>query len=289
VSFKLAGSSRAAGSCGEMVQGSRNGTPFLVTCPVNIWTEVTVRISLSGEGKDATYFPKIRRAVKEVLKIKRSSASLSFYRKSAIPPGKGMSSSTADIAAAALATSRLLGGALSPEKIAELALSIEPSDGIMFPGIHLLDHRRGSWSESLGPPPAMEVVIIDPGGCVDTVAFNRRNDLVYLNRQKEKKAEEALLLVREGVRQGDPEKIGRGATISARANQRILPKKELGEVIRLSREIKAVGVNVAHSGTVLGILLPPGAGRAEEAAAWLAHKYPYCTVQAASLISQGLN
>ena len=43
----------------------------------------------------------------------------------------------------------------------------------MFPGIALIDHRCGSIAESLGPPPPMEVIVIDTGGTVDTLEFNR--------------------------------------------------------------------------------------------------------------------
>ena len=30
------------GGCGELVQGALDGVPFLVTCPIDCWSEVTV-------------------------------------------------------------------------------------------------------------------------------------------------------------------------------------------------------------------------------------------------------
>jgi L-threonine kinase len=46
--------------------------------------------------------------------------------------------------------------------------------------------------------------------------------------------------------------------MSALANQRILPKSHLEAIIDHVLVRGAYGVNVAHSGTVVGILLPPG-------------------------------
>jgi L-threonine kinase len=61
-------------------------------------------------------------------------------------------------------------------------------------------------------------------------------------------------LVMKGVEQGDCQLIGQGATISALANQRILYKPCLEEMIKISNKFGAVGINVAHSGTVIGVL-----------------------------------
>ena len=33
---------KVPGSCGELVQGTVQGIPFLVTCPVNLYTRVTI-------------------------------------------------------------------------------------------------------------------------------------------------------------------------------------------------------------------------------------------------------
>ena len=64
--------------------------------------------------------------------------------------------------------------------------------------------------------------------------------------------------MREGLRRRDPGRLGEGATMSALANQRILPKPNLEAIIDYALARGAYGVNVAHSGTVAGILLPPG-------------------------------
>ena len=39
---------KVPGSCGEIVQGTESGRPFLITCPINCYTEVRVT-RVSGE------------------------------------------------------------------------------------------------------------------------------------------------------------------------------------------------------------------------------------------------
>ena len=136
----------------------------------------------------------------------------------AIPAGKGMGSSSADIAAAVAAAGLAAGCPLPPVDIARIALSVEPTDGVMFPGIALFDHRRGRIAESLGPPPPMEAIVIDRGGQVDTLAFNAVDRAAQWAAVADR-TEAALELVRAGVRRQDAGLIGRGATVSARAGR----------------------------------------------------------------------
>ncbi len=49
--------------------------------------------------------------------------------------------------------------------------------------------------------------------------------------------------------------VGRGASISAWSSLQVLPKPRLSEVMAFAEDMGAVGVNVGHSGTIIGILL----------------------------------
>lgn len=261
--MSLRGVALVPGSCGEIVQGTCLGRNFLVSCPVNWYSRVTVTV---GEKIENAVTPhgcfKAARAVRlmlDTLGCARFGAVVTVS--SSLPVGKGMASSTADIAAACYAVAAALGIRPEPEKVAEIALSIEPTDGTFSPGIALFDHVRGRVFEVLGSPPSMGILAVDFGGKVDTLEFNRRPDLPYLNRLNEPELARALTLVRLGIEKGDPRAVGEGATISALANQRILPKPGLEELIDFAARMGAYGVNVAHSGTVAGILLPPGKER----------------------------
>jgi L-threonine kinase len=190
---------------------------------------------------------------------------------SRIPRGKGMASSTADVSAAIVATAGALSQEMSPEQIAEIALGIEPSDGVMFPKIVIFDHLQGRTARPLGSPPPMRVAVLDFGGEVDTLEFNnteRENALRCLQT----KMTEAASLIERGIREKDYLLVGRGATISSFANQEILFKPHLDAVIEFANEVGAAGVNVAHSGTVIGLLFPDNAVLVERAVAVAPHR-----------------
>ena len=259
---------RAPGSCGELAQGMLDGNYFLVSCPIDMYSTATVEIS-HGSGRvtaphDA---PKSRRAVELTLaRSERRDVDARLSLSSPLPIGKGMASSTADISASITATASAISpcAEISPNEVASIALRIEPSDSVMFPGIALLDHKSGSVMRALGTPPPMRVVVLDFGGNVDTLAFNGVNRDRALNRL-EAQFSEALSLIEAGIRASNPAAIGEGATLSATANQRLLYKPQFDAVLRLAEEVGAVGVNAAHSGTVLGMLFDDDDSLAENA------------------------
>lgn len=248
---------KVPGSCGELVQGTIKGMDFLVSCPINIYSEVKVTLNGGTELNIEGGLNKTLLAVQKTqdyLGIKQGGK---IKVENNLPRGKGMASSTADIVAACWATAKALNQEINAQVVAEIALSIEPSDGIMFPGITMFDHREGRLKRFLGVAPPLGILVIDLGGEVDTLSFNKREDLNKLNEEKEPQVLQALDLVEKGIRQRDLSLIAQGATLSALAHQRILPKSDLSEIIAQVQDLGALGVNIAHSGTVVGILVEP--------------------------------
>lgn len=250
------GDVRAPGVCGELVQGMMGESHFLVTCPIDYFARARVNLSQNGDGLDTPGdCPKSAAALMATLDhLGHGQLSGKLTINSPIPRSKGMGSSSADITATIAATAMALGTELTPETIATIALSVEPSDGVMFPGIALLDHREGSIIQVLGTPPPMEIVALDWGGTVDTVEFNavdRRSQWKSIQYE----VDEALKLVKTGIREQDPGLIGQGASISSRASQAVLFKPQLPEAMEFAEKVGAVGVNIGHSGTIIGILL----------------------------------
>jgi len=247
---------RAPGVCGELAQGVIEGIHFLVTCPVDFYSRVKVDIYSDGPGVEAPEdCDKAAAAVRRTLfHLKNAKVRAKLTINNPIPRGKGMASSSADLAAAIAATGLALGEEISPYQIAQIALSIEPTDGIMIPGVALFDHRAGIIRESLGPPPPMEIVALDLGGTVDTVQFNMV-DRFQRWQSVDEQTGEALRLLRQGIEEQDPALVGRGASISAEASQTVLAKPRLAEVKEFAESVGAVGVNVGHSGTIMGVLL----------------------------------
>ena len=262
---------RVPGVCGELVQGMLDDDYYLVTCPIDYFSRVQVDLfspRTPVDGSPVVGSPDVGSPVvgpedspKAVAVVSATLAHLGREELSArlaisnpIPRGKGMGSSSADVVAAIAATALALDQELSPELIGRLALLEEPTDGVMFPGIALFDHRQGKLMEELGPPPPMEIVALDFGGTVDTVEFNRE-DRRSLWQSLRPETDQALALVRQGIKEGDAKRLGRGATISAEANQRVLHKRQLPDVLRFAQSLDAAGVTVGHSGTIIGVLL----------------------------------
>ena len=247
----------APGSCGELAQGMLRGDYFLVSCPIDMRSTASVELAPgSGDIRAPASAPKARRAVALTLAhFGRADLNAHLRLQSPLPRGKGMASSTADVAAAIAATAAALAAPMPPALIAQLALQIEPSDGIMLPGIAVFDHKRGRLARALGDPPPMRVLALDFGGGVDTLAFNRVNRDRALKRLQPAFAE-ALALIKQGIRSGSPAEVAAGATLSAITNQPLLYKPRLDAALRLSREVSGLGVNAAHSGAALGLLLP---------------------------------
>ena len=247
---------RAPGVCGELAQGVIEGIHFLVTCPIDFYSRVTVDLYSDGPGVEAPDgCDKTAAAVRRALsQLKNAKVRAKLTINNPIPRGKGMASSSADLAAAIAATGLALGEELTPYQIAQIALSIEPTDGIMIPGVALFDHRAGIIRESLGPPPPMEIVALDLGGTVDTVQFNMV-DRFQRWQNVDEQTKEALRLLRLGIASEDPVLVGQGASISADASQAVLSKPRLEEVKDFAASVGAVGGNVGHSGTIIGVLL----------------------------------
>ena len=247
---------RAPGVCGELAQGVIEGIHFLVTCPVDFYSRVKVDLYSDGPGVEAPEdCDKAAAAVRRALShLKNAKVRAKVTINNPIPRGKGMASSSADLAAAIAATGMALGQELSPYQIAQIALSIEPTDGVMIPGVALFDHRAGVIRESLGPPPPMEIVALDLGGTVDTVQFNMV-DRFQRWQSVDEQTSEALRLLRLGITNQDPVLVGQGASISAEASKTVLAKPRLAEVKEFAESVGAVGVNVGHSGTIMGVLL----------------------------------
>ena len=253
---------KVPGTCGELVQGISENNNFQVTCPINLFSYIYLSLE-SNNGKELNNFslpPKSRQALIKTLNyfgFNKKNISLKIKISSEIPAGKGMGSSSADIVGIILGVGFLLDKKISAGEVAKLALSIEPTDGIIYEGIVSFDYLKKGILEQIGQPPLLDILVIDPGGCVDTLEFNQRKDLVKLRLENQKDIARALKLVKRGIRENNISFIGKGATLSALCNQNIVFKKEFEKIISISQKMGAVGVNIAHSGVVLGVLLPP--------------------------------
>jgi L-threonine kinase len=172
---------------------------------------------------------------------------------SQIPEGKGLASSSADLVATARAVASGFGLPLTYRELESFLRAIEPTDGVMYPGVVAFFHRRVELVERLGFLPPLIVLSVDEGGIIDTVEFNRRRRDYTAQERAEYQA--LLERVKACLGRGDLQGLGEVTTRSAELNQRINPKRHLERMLDICRATEALGVVTAHSGTCLGLLL----------------------------------
>lgn len=252
------GLARCPGTCGEWVQGARRGVPFLVDCPIDRFSEARVALNMQATGWDLplnkTKALQVLELLKENLGLPWLGGKVEFFQQ--LPEGKGMASSTADITAVAAAALIALGEDPGPERLAQFALQIEPSDSVMFPGITEIEHVQGHNHHVLGSSIPALFLALDWGGTIDTRVFNARPDLAEHYRRSEPEIRRAYNLAREGIEQADLEKLAEAGTISARCNLEINHKSMFESFLAWVRQKGGLGVVTAHSGTLLAGVFP---------------------------------
>lgn len=249
---------RAFGTFGELLQGALpdDGPEFLVTFPIDAWSTATV--CLCDAHQRLTVFPphktKALAVARRVMVAAGRVAGAHLELRTDLAEGKGMASSSADLVATARAVAAGLGVVQTPAHIEAALRGVEPSDGVMYPEVVAFYHRQVRLRQRLGPMPAATVIAHDRGGQVDTVAFNNRPHVF----PPEDRQEYARLLSRlvAAVRSGDLPEIGRISTRSAELALRGDRTRRLRTLREACRRIGGLGLVLAHSGTMLGILLP---------------------------------
>lgn len=179
--------------------------------------------------------------------------------RSDIPPGWGFGSSTSDVTATLRAVFAALRMDVGPCVIARLAVQAETAcDSTMFNhSAVLFAHREGEVLEDLGGQlPEYEVLGFntDPSGTgIDTLEFSpARYSPKELNTFCD-----LIELLRRSVQTQDLHLLGHVATTCARINQSYLPKPQFERIEAVMNRVGAAGIQVAHSGTVVGMLFDP--------------------------------
>lgn len=239
------------GTCGELAQGFYRGEPVLITCPIEKFSTAVVSDEFAGVcglgSKSLAMLDKILEGV--------NGFNYGVRLTSELPRGKGMASSSADMAAVAQAVALSLGRNLSPDELGKLCTAIEPTDGIFYPGVVAMNPLTGQLIKNIRAQERFQVAVFDYGGTVDTLKLNRRSDFEFPTLDDEI---DFTLTER-----------------SALANQSILPKRGLEDLMNFAKEIGAVAVNVAHSGTVAGIFFRAEDSRAEDKIAAVRRRFDF--------------
>lgn len=252
---------------GELLQGQledpqRRQRRFLVSLPCKrLYSKVTFVASADGQ---LTVEPAHKRKVHKVVELTLERLGQAHVGgliqvESNIEEGKGYGSSTADCVAGVLAVAQAVGRDLAEEEVAELVVAAEiASDNFMFTRAVLFAHREGVVLEELGPRlPRCEVVGIDTE--LDGAVYTLDHPPATYNWRQIQAFHTLVAGVRHAIRHRDLALLGWVATASAVLNQQFLPKPMFAELRALAAAAQALGVAVAHSGTVLSLLFDPDA------------------------------
>lgn len=251
------GQGQAFGTFGELLQGrlEEGDQDFLVTFPIACYAYAS--FSSAEEQSDVRVYPSFKQKSQHLasllLKYYHLPEGGSLQLTSDLPVGKGMASSSADL----VATARAIASCFDIEIPTDLLLSflrqIEPTDGVMYPGIVSFYHRQVYLREVLGFLSPLTIVSIDEGGELDTIQFNQRAKA--FTRAEKQEYQRLLERISLAIHQNDLQTLGAIATRSAMLNQQLNPKRDLESILAICEEIEGLGIIVAHSGTCAGILL----------------------------------
>lgn len=243
-------------SCGEFVQGIIDDEEYLCSYAIDMYSKVYIEEKLVDINLGRY---KSRLAIEKVFEKfnlpKKYTKNISLNINSKIPVGKGMASSTADIGATIKATLSLIDKDLSSEEISKLATEIEPTDSIFIDKNSIFNPLNGTVIKYLGNLTNAKVVILEPNKVLDTMKIRLRQDYNKLKVENKEVIKKSFALLEEGLKKNHLSLVGEACTLSSLANENIEKKEYLNEIIKISKKYGAYGVNIAHSGTVVGILI----------------------------------
>ncbi|EAH4436406.1 TPA: propanediol utilization protein [Listeria innocua] len=245
-------------SCGELLQGFITGGEKLISYPINWYSEVTLSDKSGQNSQGHTKAWLAFEVTCEYFGVtKKERPPISLLVKSTIPVAKGMASSTADIAATIGATAKWLNKPITETEIAKLCLQLEPTDSTIFKSLTLFDHLRGSVIESSNWMPKLGVVVLEPLTVLETATYRQEDHHEQL-LENEQQLAKAVQFFNQAAAQKSINLLGKAATLSAASNQIILPKPFWNELLEVVSCLNLVGINVSHSGTVVGLLYELG-------------------------------
>lgn len=248
---------RCPASCGELIQGLINGSEKLISCPIDWYSTVEVK---QGTAHQFDERPLMRQAVKAALKHLQIDETwhqkLSIRFHSTIPVAKGMASSTADIAATAIATARHFQQELNSQTLAQICTSLEPSDSTFLHQLSLFDHKRGEIHRQFGWVPDLNILIFESATQLNTADYHQMSRQQWL-KQNETRLADAMHMFAQAMQTKNVALFGQACTLSALASQYILAKPGFEQLQALIEKFDLPGMVVAHSGTVVGVLCNP--------------------------------
>ena len=249
------------GKVGEWLQGvdiegdpivyalTVGSSPFRTLTSVEPAESLEVMINPDAPAESA----KVQMAIKE-LAISYGLKAECTYRVTITgspPRGKGLGSSSIDIASVLLAIKDLHGWEISAPELFKLMCRVERSDYLFEPDLIVAANPRDGSCAIVAPAPQCLVFAwdTDPGSTVDTESVLH---LDLARRSFNHEYQELSSMIQSGA----TDSLLSAATRSAELNDRILPKVGFSAARQLVHELQDIGLIAAHTGTILGFALP---------------------------------
>ncbi|MGL4284021.1 MAG: GHMP kinase [Eubacterium aggregans] len=243
---------KVPGSCGEFIQGRVGPDPCLVSCPVDLYSTVTIAEGSATRMMNDKAADMLDLIFREYRLPRSEKHNINIALNSEIPMERGMASSTADLAAVAQGLGAYYDLGLDADRIAQLCIAIEPTDNIMYPELNLFNHVGGQILADYHTHLETPVLIVEFSGRVNTVGFN--GQMEGCDAGDIEAFAQVAQAFNQGIATGDLDRIGAACTESARLNQKIIHKPNLETLIALSKAYGGHGVVTGHSGTVIGVM-----------------------------------
>jgi L-threonine kinase len=249
------------GKVGEWMQGvdsegapivyalTVGSSPFRTLTSVEPASSLAVTINPGAPAESA----KVQKAIKE-LAIGYGLTADCTYRVTITgspPRGKGLGSSSIDIASVLLAIKELHSCEISNSEMFKLMCRVERSDYLFDPDLIVAANPRDGSCAMVAHAPKCLVLAwdTDPGTVVETESVPH---LDLARRCFSEEYRELSTMIESGI----TENLLNAAIRSAELNNRILPKIGFSVARKLVRELRNVGLIAAHTGTMLGFALP---------------------------------
>jgi uncharacterized protein involved in propanediol utilization len=273
------GTGRSIAHHGELLQGVFEDQDLrlhrgLITLPLaskfavaTFWPRSASAIRTRPSGKSKA----CRAAELTLAHLGHTAAGGDLTLESTIPVGHGYGSSTADVIASIRAVAAASGVDLRPSTISRLAVSAEgASDAIAHEGHAVLfAQREGRVIEYLGgelPPLLVVSARSKMDRPINTLDLRpARYDDAEIEQFRALRG-----LAARAIRYADARLLGRVSTVSALISQRRLPKSQFEAIWALAQSPDVCGIQVSHSGTLIGLLVDARVQRSGAKAAALA-------------------
>ncbi len=241
-------------TAGEWVQGWIDGREALVSLVVD-WKG---SVELCRGEADVT--GRLDEKAREAFALARKICGEDVFRglfpvvRNPLPRARGFATSTMDIAGVLAVCFASAGVGQAPEELFSHCASIEPSDGIMFEGLALVDHIGGELIERLPSPPPLDLLVVIPDDTLDTAEYRKNERRMERVKGLARDHERAYAMLREGLSKQDSSAIAEAATLSATLQQQVLPRAEWNLLREASAAFGALGIAAAHSGTASALI-----------------------------------